>query len=380
MKINRNNYESFFLLYIDNELSAEEKTEVENFLLKNSDLSDEFDLLRDTKLADEGLTIFEHKELLYKSTALHIDTENCEEWFLLYTDNELSTDEKESVDRWLSNNPTYKPALEVLLHTQMPKETIVFSNKASLYKQEAHRVVSLAPRRWMAAASIAILLTGGWFLWNSKNTIQQDQTASNTNEISKKIEPTYDTKNVTGKTASISSKDSFQKQLLNTTIQAKTTNKKINDDTIEQYVNVKENNIDNSIVTNNSDHAYETISVEAINTTEADNNSIIAANNLSDDEMNETINSIVTAAINEKVQTNTDADIAMLTNASNSNHYTVLQTDDDKNNLYVGALNLNKNKLKGIIRKAGKIFSDKTKNIADINGDIIKSTSGSIKK
>ena len=127
MKINRNNYESFFLLYIDNELSAEEKTEVENFLLKNSDLSDEFDLLRDTKLADEGLTIFEHKELLYKSTALHIDTENCEEWFLLYTDNELSTDEKESVDRWLSNNPTYKPALEVLLHTQMPKETIVFS-------------------------------------------------------------------------------------------------------------------------------------------------------------------------------------------------------------------------------------------------------------
>lgn len=379
MKINRNNYESYFLLYVDDELSVEEKTEVENFLLKNSDLSDEFDLLRDTKISDTDSSIFEHKELLYKSTSLLIDTENSEEWFLLYTDNELSTSEKESVDTWVTKHPAYKPTLEVLLNTRMPKENIIFSNKASLYKHEVQRVISFAPYRWMAAASIAILLTGGWFLWNSKKIQQQDQSAINSTEIPKQIVPTNSTKKVTGEMVSINKNDMQQGQKLNTVIEPKTTTKKTTEYTKEQYVNVKENSTNNNVVTNHSDHTYEAIIVEDNNTTDAVNNSIIAANNLTDNEMNESINSIVTTAINEKVNRNTEADIAMLTNVSNTRHYTVLQTDDDKNNLYVGALNLNKNKLKGIIRKAGKIFSEKTKNVADINGDIIKSTSGSIK-
>ncbi len=380
MKINRNNYESYFLLYVDNELSVEEKTEVENFLLKNVDLSDEFDLLLDTKISVDDLTIFKQKELLYQSTSLHIEAENCEECFLLYTDDELSKAEKESVDTWVTKNPAYKPALDVLLNTRMPEENIVFSNKESLYKQESHRVVTLAPSRWMAAASIAILLTVGWFLWDSKNQIQQDQAVVSAIEIPKQIEPSNIQNKATDKPATVSNKDMQQVPTLNSTIEAKTNNNKITSDTKEQYVNVKENIINNNDVTNNVDNTYEPILVEDIKTAEVENNSIIAANNLSDEEMNETINSIVIAAINERVPPNTDANVALLTNASNINHYTVLQTDDEKNNLYVGALNLNKNKLKGIIRKAGKIFSDKTKNVTNIKEDIIKSTSGSIKK
>ncbi len=65
MDINRNNYESFFLLYLDRELSTADKHEVENFLIENSDLQKEFALLQQTMLIHDD-TIFEPKELLFR--------------------------------------------------------------------------------------------------------------------------------------------------------------------------------------------------------------------------------------------------------------------------------------------------------------------------
>jgi len=65
MDINRNNYESFFLLYLDRELSAADKHEVEKFLIENRDLQKEFALLQQTILIHDD-TIFEPKELLFR--------------------------------------------------------------------------------------------------------------------------------------------------------------------------------------------------------------------------------------------------------------------------------------------------------------------------
>ncbi|HET7003457.1 MAG TPA: hypothetical protein VFI33_19175 [Puia sp.] len=65
MEINRNNYETFFLLYLDRELNPTEMSEVEKFVNDNADLQKEFSLLRQTVLIPVE-TEFDQKELLFR--------------------------------------------------------------------------------------------------------------------------------------------------------------------------------------------------------------------------------------------------------------------------------------------------------------------------
>jgi hypothetical protein len=65
MEINRNNYETFFLLYLDRELNPSEMLEVERFVNDNADLQKEFSLLRQTILIPAQIE-FDRKELLFR--------------------------------------------------------------------------------------------------------------------------------------------------------------------------------------------------------------------------------------------------------------------------------------------------------------------------
>jgi len=65
MKINTTNYEEYFLLYIDNELSTEQKTAVEHFIEENPGYQKEFELLKQAVLSPENIE-FEDKILLYR--------------------------------------------------------------------------------------------------------------------------------------------------------------------------------------------------------------------------------------------------------------------------------------------------------------------------
>src|SRR5580692_6024629 len=65
MDINRNNYETFFLLYLDRELKPADRQEVEKFLSENVDLQREFTVLQKTVLLPAE-TVFEKKESLLR--------------------------------------------------------------------------------------------------------------------------------------------------------------------------------------------------------------------------------------------------------------------------------------------------------------------------
>src|SRR5437763_9401787 len=97
MNINRNNYEEYFLLYSDKELSAEQKSMVENFVQQNPDLEEEFVMLQQSVVKPDNNITLEDKSSLFRKEAFeqdqYINQTNYEEKFLLYTDNEMDSSE-----------------------------------------------------------------------------------------------------------------------------------------------------------------------------------------------------------------------------------------------------------------------------------------------
>ncbi|MEJ0102609.1 MAG: hypothetical protein WDO19_08680 [Bacteroidota bacterium] len=80
MKIDRHNYEEFFLLYVDNELTAEQKNSVHRFIQENPDLARELEILQQVTLKADDAIVFDGKEtLLRKETDSLINMTNYEE-------------------------------------------------------------------------------------------------------------------------------------------------------------------------------------------------------------------------------------------------------------------------------------------------------------
>jgi hypothetical protein len=155
MNLNRHNYEEFFLLYVDNELSAAERKAVELFVQENADLKAELNMLQQTVFNADDV-VFDNKAGLLKEemTALQQN-------LLLYIDNELSPEDKLSTEKLLRTDIAASKELSLLQQTKLEADTaIVFTDKKSLYRKEGGRVVAL-PWRRIAAAAI-LLGFGTW--------------------------------------------------------------------------------------------------------------------------------------------------------------------------------------------------------------------------
>jgi hypothetical protein len=177
MKINRHNYEEFFILYMDNELAPADRRMVEEFVQLHPDLKEELDLLLQFKLTPDTNVVFAGKEELMKGQPEPvINLSNYEEYLLLYTDNELSASEKTAVERFAAENLAVKKELDLLTFTRLQPETIEFPDKASLYRTE-EKVRALPVRWWRAAAAILILGLGLTTLWMLNNKTAEESVA-----------------------------------------------------------------------------------------------------------------------------------------------------------------------------------------------------------
>jgi cytoskeletal protein RodZ len=117
--ITRDNYEEFFLLYIDNELSVADREAVERFIAHHPDLQKDWKALLHCRLLPDPPLVFPDKELLYQAEA----------------------EEEEDL-------PRFSPDL-----------SIVFPDKASLYKKGDNKRIVWLPwlRVGIAAATVGIV-------------------------------------------------------------------------------------------------------------------------------------------------------------------------------------------------------------------------------
>lgn len=174
--INLGNYEEYFILYMDNELSADDKLMVENFIAQHPHLAEELELLMSTKLPFDEVSFGNKEELL--SSSMKVNT--VDEALLLYIDNELPSADKKVVEGQIASNKDYALQHSVLLQTKLDaSEHIPHPNKKELYR---HTEKVIALKGWMRiAAAVVILLFGSlFFLLNNRGSQTDIPGASST--------------------------------------------------------------------------------------------------------------------------------------------------------------------------------------------------------
>jgi hypothetical protein len=154
--ITRANYEEFFLLYVDNELSAPAKSAVERFVDDNPDLREEWEAFLQCRVQPDEEFVFPYKHELLK--------EEHEDTLLSYVDGELDATERAAIEELISRHPSAATELRHLLLTvSEPDRSIVFPDKESLYRTEPRKRV--VPLFWMRAGVAAAVLTAGALLY-----------------------------------------------------------------------------------------------------------------------------------------------------------------------------------------------------------------------
>lgn len=155
MQITRHNYENFFLLYVDNELSAADRKAVDVFVQANPDLRIELEALQQTVVKADDI-ILDKKDWLYREEEITA----LQESLLLYADDELTAAEKQPVELLLATDETAKNEWSILSKTKLkPDMAVVFPDKKLLYRHEGGRVVGFNWRRVAAAAVLLGIVT-----------------------------------------------------------------------------------------------------------------------------------------------------------------------------------------------------------------------------
>ena len=165
MDINKNNYEEYFLMYADNELSKAERKMVEVFVKENPEFREEFCTLKLTINIPDNEIKLENKAFLFKNeSSFLINKNNYEEVFVLYHDNELSEKEKLETENFVAKHPEVKSEFDLIGTAKLsPESSIVYPDKKELYRKEKSGKV--IPMMWWRYIAAAVLV--GFGLWFS---------------------------------------------------------------------------------------------------------------------------------------------------------------------------------------------------------------------
>lgn len=373
--INIHNYEEYFLLYVDNELSAPGRKAVEAFVLANPDLAVELEMLQQVRLSDEEF-VFDDKQLLYRSESQEINLSNYEEQFLLFVDNELAPGEKEKVERFVLQHPALQENFTQLKQIKLPAEQIVFRDKATLYREEKKRRVFYMS--WQRVAVAAAFIGAVAITWSvlpkEKNQPQagfarvENAGTNSPSSVNNTTSTTQGGAKLNNAAGGDNANTSTEKNLASnftpgvTNGNSGSLSKGSNVNIVESLANntnntaANTNPIQDAGNTNTQlaqvDQQQKMATGETVSTDTRDRFSTVVSNTtkLPDEHM------AITAANTEITggPNNNDVQPAVYRELD-------INAEDEKKSLLLGSIEINKDKLRGFFRKAGSLFRSKAK-------------------
>ena len=178
MNINRNNYELFFIDYLEGNLSEQDLFVLKKFLTDNPDLADELNSL-DSFTAEPEHIVFKHKQSLKKNTIPPINNQNFDSMAIAYLENDLSDTEKLEFEQYIKQNPKKGEEYSLFEKTKIQPD---FSIKYPDKKQILHRNKTITRQliSFTAIAASFLLLFSVLIKFMSQNE-------STDNEIAKRI-------------------------------------------------------------------------------------------------------------------------------------------------------------------------------------------------
>lgn len=349
ININRHNYEEFFLLYVDRELSAAERVAVEQFVQENPDLQHELEALQQTMLPEDVLFEMPDKSSLYKEQPTGISLQNHSTYFLMYVDDELSATEREAVETFVLQHPSLQESFMQLKQTKLPIEHIAFPNKKLLYRSEEREKKPIVYMRWWRMAAAAAIIGFAFMVWTlspdtlesrsgNETVITKSSTklpATNNNPLQSNV--IADDQSLAPNVTSESKKElaTTDKSSAPTLFVANTSNV-----IADEKINRPNLIIDNAGIIESNTVAKADIVVP-------DLTGITANKAIRESEM-------MKASTTETTETKPESLVQQVV-------YRELDTESDSDNksLLIGSVEINKDKLRGIFRKATSIFRSK---------------------
>lgn len=167
-KINISNYEMYVIDYLEGNMSRDDISVFDQFLIANPDIKNEIEGIIDYTVNNTPV-VFPDKVSLKAKLIIPvngIDENNYENIFIAFHENDLSEIEKNNVDLFLQTNNHLQKEFDLIGSLKISSDaTVTFRNKKSLKKKRAVTPIWFSS----AAAIIIFVIAFSWFLKQEQN-------------------------------------------------------------------------------------------------------------------------------------------------------------------------------------------------------------------
>ena len=164
MKINRDNYEAYFIDYLEGNLDELLVNDFIEFLQNNPDLKEELSMFESISIEPENIS-FNKKDTLHKQK---LDSEKeFNKTAIASLENDITTTEKTEFEKYITEHPEKEKDIFLFGKTKLhPDKTIVFNKKKKLYHYSLGKTVLL----WSGRVAAILVLAFAFFTLFDKPT------------------------------------------------------------------------------------------------------------------------------------------------------------------------------------------------------------------